>query len=454
MNVTIKNLGYVKDVSLDLDKKLTILCGPNNTGKTYVAYAIYGLMKFGQQGDAPEKLESIVKSLHKKGQIKFSVFDILLENQDYLEEIAREYTKRISNVFAADVNGNAFKDAKVQVVLNNTDLVRKSIFDKVIVEKIQIGSTTFKIEKERGTDEVSCILVTESNGGSVLNSTIPLHVINGVISGRLFHILLEAIFPDVYIAPVERIAINLFSKELSLKRVTLVDKLLALKEDDDDDPFDLMHRRATRYPTPIRDNLGIAEDLTNIQKNKSDFAFFADEIEKDILKGKITVSKEGEVQFSPEKVKRLKLPIHLTASVVKSLSSLVLYLRHLATEGDYIIIDEPELNLHPDNQIIIAQIIAKIVNKGFKVMISTHSDYMIREINNMIMANRNKELAAQYGYTQDIILKPEDVSAILFTYEKAKAVNLPVDETGFNVQTIDDITHSLNQRSQGLFLEI
>jgi predicted ATPase len=46
MNIEIKELGYVKNVQLDLDKDLTNLCGPNNTGKTYVAYAIYGLMRF------------------------------------------------------------------------------------------------------------------------------------------------------------------------------------------------------------------------------------------------------------------------------------------------------------------------------------------------------------------------------------------------------------------------
>ena len=61
MKIDIKELGYVKNVQLDLDKDLTILCGPNNTGKTYVAYAIYGLMKFRSELPKSKKVETEIK---------------------------------------------------------------------------------------------------------------------------------------------------------------------------------------------------------------------------------------------------------------------------------------------------------------------------------------------------------------------------------------------------------
>jgi predicted ATPase len=63
----------------------------------------------------------------------------------------------------------------------------------------------------------------------------------------------------------------------------------------------------------------------------------------------------------------------------------------LAQEGDFIIIDEPELNLHPDNQRKIARWLVRVVNAGFKVMITTHSDYIIREFNNLIMLQTAKD---------------------------------------------------------------
>lgn len=48
-------------------------------------------------------------------------------------------------------------------------------------------------------------------------------------------------------------------------------------------------------------------------------------------------------------------------------------------------IDEPELNLHPSNQRVIARFLAKLVNSGIRVIVSTHSDYFVKEINSLIM---------------------------------------------------------------------
>ena len=124
------------------------------------------------------------------------------------------------------------------------------------------------------------------------------------------------------------------------------------------DPFDFLFKRTTRYPLPIRDGLEIAEDMNNLQKKDGDYKDFAIEIEEELLQGK--------VQFTSNKAKSKKLPIHLTASIVKTLSSLVFYLKYLAKKNDLIIIDEPELNLHPDNQVILTRLFARLINNGFR----------------------------------------------------------------------------------------
>ena len=45
MKLQIKELGAIKEGTIDLSKKLNVFCGPNGTGKTYMAYTIYGLLK-------------------------------------------------------------------------------------------------------------------------------------------------------------------------------------------------------------------------------------------------------------------------------------------------------------------------------------------------------------------------------------------------------------------------
>jgi len=452
MKVDIKELGYVKNVQLDLNKDLTILCGPNNTGKTYVAYAIYGLMKFRSDLPKSKKISDEIKNLIEKGQIEIDIFELLTENNSsYLNTISKNYVKQISKVFASDET--LFSKTEIKIELGEITKLKNIILAEKISQEIgSRNGISVKIVKEVNSSIISCLLIEKKDKDTSNKYKIPISILLSFIADRIFNILIDFIFTKTYIAPAERIAINIFSKELSLKRNVLVDKLLELKEvGKDEDPFDLIKRRATRYPLPVRDSLEISEDLNNFKKNKSDFEYFADEIEREILKGQVIISKEGDVQFKPDKAKSMKLPIHLTASVVKSLSNLVIYFRHIATNGDFIIIDEPELNLHPDNQVIIARIIAKIVNKGFKVLISTHSDYIIREINNLIMLKQKPSFVNKYKYSEDYLLDFEKVGAVLFHYNNRKSLTLDVTETGFEVETIDTVINELNERSQDLY---
>ena len=41
MIITVKNLGVIKKAEFDTSKKLTVFCGPNSTGKTYLAFNFY-----------------------------------------------------------------------------------------------------------------------------------------------------------------------------------------------------------------------------------------------------------------------------------------------------------------------------------------------------------------------------------------------------------------------------
>ena len=103
----------------------------------------------------------------------------------------------------------------------------------------------------------------------------------------------------------------------------------------------------------------------------------------------------------------------MTASIIKTLSSLVVYLKHIANFNDLIIIDEPEINLHPSNQIIIARLLARLANKGFRLLISTHSDYIVREFNNLVILSQKDndsiiKVAKEYEYKEDEYIKIED----------------------------------------------
>ena len=93
--------------------------------------------------------------------------------------------------------------------------------NKIFAEKInqEIGirnSVSVKILKEINSSTITCILI--ENEKNINKHEIPTAILLDFIADRIFNILIDFIFPKTYIAPAERIAINIFSKELSLKR--------------------------------------------------------------------------------------------------------------------------------------------------------------------------------------------------------------------------------------------
>lgn len=454
MIIEINNLGFVKNVKVNLNKDLIVLCGSNNTGKTYVAYAIYGLMKHRSLDSKISSISNAIKTLPENGEVEIDLIKLLKDKgAEHFGRVAKRYVKELSNVFASP--DGTFEKTQIELQKGDTEKLKNNILEANV--EFQIGyakQISAKIIKPKGSSALKCILINNSKNGEKIEDA-PFSMFLDFLAEQIQGIYLGFFFHNPYIATAERVAINLFSKELSIKRNMLVDRLLELKDEGKSkDPLDLIRRRATRYPLPIRDSLEIAEDLNNFKKQTSQFSTFADEIESDVLKGKVVISKEGEVQFKPDANKRVTLPIHLSASIVKSLSNLVIYFRHLSRENDLIILDEPEMNLHPDNQVIVARIIGKMVNKGFKVIVNTHSDYIIKELNNLIMLSGKPKHREEYNYSTNEILKPEQVDAILFRYDnKRRGETLKVTEAGFEVDTIDEVINQLNSRSQSLYFD-
>ena len=271
---------------------------------------------------------------------------------------------------------------------------------------------------------------------------------------RLFPKILRS---PVHMLPMERSSINIFSKELSLNRTKLLEKLLRAS-DQTEDMLNLARQRVNRYAKPIRDNLKIAEDLNYLAKNTSEFNHLAEELEKNVLGGKIHVSQYGDLNYSLDHAPNVTLGMELSNSTVGSLSSLVFYLRHLAEKGDTLIIDEPELSLHPDNQRVIARFFGSLVNTGFKLIISTHSDYIVREISNLIMLSKKSRKTAglrkKYGYTKEQVLQPQQVGAYLFKRGEPGPQSIEITETGLEISTIDEVVADLNQSSQDIYFSL
>lgn len=259
---------------------------------------------------------------------------------------------------------------------------------------------------------------------------------------------------------VERNSIYTFKTELSLSRNELIDRIQQNSDRSELDIFDIVNSSSRRYPLAVRSSLRIANDLENVQKFNGQYYQFAEQIEQGILHGEVKITRNGDVEFISEKAGKSKhLPIHMASSIVKTMSSLVIYLKHIARRGDLLIIDEPEMNFHPDVQIALTRIFATLSKTGLRLIVSTHSDYMVREVNNLIMAGtlypRDAQIVNKLGYDQSMLLTKDDVTVKYFHYGKSKrlldVVDIKVEDDGFAVESIDNTINSQNRITETLF---
>ncbi len=134
------------------------------------------------------------------------------------------------------------------------------------------------------------------------------------------------------------------------------------------------------------------------------------------------------------------------------MSDLYFFLRHRAQKNQLLIIDEPESHLDTANQIQFARLLARTVNAGLKVLITTHSDYIVKEINNLLMLsepfNDKPKVLKKYKYSEHDFLKPDSVRA--YVAEKNGLTRCPIEKYGIDMPVFDTTIDTINRVSSEL----
>ena len=194
------------------------------------------------------------------------------------------------------------------------------------------------------------------------------------------------------------------------------------------------------------------------RKEDAQFEEVARLIEKQLNRGhslKVATNAVGGKSLQIAVPKGPRLPLHNASSSLKQLTPLLLYLRHKARRGDLLVIDEPEANLHPENQVKLLEILAILVNLGVKVLLTTHSPYLMAHLNNLILGDPDPAISRRqkkFLYLKDTraFLKPEEVSAYELRPQvdgNTELINLHDTEYGtIEYTTLGDLFSDLRAR--------
>ena len=412
LTVRLKNIGILKQAEFSLGD-LTIICGENNTGKTYATYALYGFLKSWHQFIRfPISDAQIEQSLRERIKIELSQ-----ATDDMLTEACKKYTEQLHKIFAAPED--AFQDSKFRLLTDKINIEDKK-FNSILTSH---QNPAFIFAKDKGSKEA--ILTkrieeeqeTEIDTDSV-KSAIDFIIIDDIFSGS---------FPRPFIVSAERTGISTFRKELNFARSRLLKEMAGA--DRDIDPRQLLSKGYQRYPTPIEADVDFMSQLQDIAKSKSFIAKEHPDILEDfadIIGGEYVITQNDQLYYIP-KGTRSKLTMVESSSSTRALLDLSFYLNCIAEKGNLLMVDEPELSLHPENQRRIAKLFARLVNIGVKVFVTTHSDYIIKELNTLIMLNHDKphlkQVAKENGYQDSELINVDQVK--VYIAEKAL---LPLEE--------------------------
>lgn len=386
MQLKFNKLGILDQGDVKLSD-LTIICGENNMGKTYVSYLIYCVMKNIpyfvriEMGDA-------VKNLKEHGSFELNIKKNMSEDWNRIIKDALVKLKNnlpdmlaISNVDNLELELNFdYKEKWIQKEFSKTHYIGDAnivISKKADSEDVQI----FLTYGERITGELFSKISSELDG--FIEIIINQSILSSILSEEIF---------DTFIVSSERTGIamfkNIFNIANSRHGMYSEGKIKNEKE-----------RLDLTISLPVQDNMEFMIQLNSIEKKKGDlYEKNKEEIDvrlEEIISGSYSVDKNGNVYYKPSK-SRKKLQMNETSSSIKALLPIWYWIKHLASEGDMLIIDEPELNLHPKNQRLLARLLAYLVSKDIKVFITTHSDYIINEFNILIRIHENKNKLGEF----------------------------------------------------------
>jgi len=453
MKISFENVGAIRQAELELGD-LTIVCGKNNTGKTYVTYATFGFLDYWHSSLKISIPSEIVTQVMEKGSISVPIRDFAKNAPEILEEASKQFSKNIDKVFAG--NESIFESSIVKV---HAERSKNCHTNKVNFQAGSANKAFLEVTSTEEDENLTISLLVDKSSEDLP----PRSFIESMISAAIRDLVFKDKMPRPFIASAERTGSAIFQKELDFTRSRLVDMI---GEKDSSFSFtSLLGGFKAEYPTPVKKNVDFIRGLSNIKNKEGLFSKQHPEVLehfKSIIGGEYKVSKDDEIQFIPNNKKSLKLSLVESSSAVRSLLDIGFYLRHIAQAGDIVIVDEPELNLHPHNQRKVARLFAMLVNYGIKVFITTHSDYIIREINTLIQFSqkdpRINEIAKREGYGENESIKSEKIKVYIAKEASIKLpnrvrktkcntlVSAPIDEKrGIEIETFDNTIEELNR---------
>ena len=173
LKIRLKNLGILKYAEFSLGD-LTLICGENNTGKTYAAYTLHGFLQLWRGLIDFGVSDTQIRSLLTDGGIKIGLEGYVEKANQMFVETCDRYTAELDRLVFAAPEGR-FRNSEFHI---QTETI--NVRDKEFTHEIGIISARFlAYSKKKGSEDVTVNLVIDKEIGQQID---PDFVIDWTIS--------------------------------------------------------------------------------------------------------------------------------------------------------------------------------------------------------------------------------------------------------------------------------
>jgi predicted ATPase len=389
MIIELQNFGPIKSFKFDTSKDMHAIFGKNNIGKSYAISAVYLILK-----GLKEQLEENPNESDYAGSLKLISSTDEIYKYDSQEEGSLNYIERtfiaslnksFENTFdiknLKNINSSNQKPAiKIDIEDLEIDLLFSSNLFKLILTKISFGSYT-TIDKTVIPNQVK----TYNKKDILINQK---DIFWGIPQLEVFHSnlqylkkVIEKELAAIFYLPASRSglynALNSFGAifaELSKNRNFIRNKI-----------------EIPNISEPISDYFLNLNTIDKAQANEHYLKHF-EEIEQEILKGKITLDNESKKYYYVPTGTDMRLELSFTSSMISEIAPIIAHLKYIipleSDKPSILFIEEPEAHLHPEIQILLIEYFVKLSKGNVKIVMTSHSNYIFNKLSNLLIANK------------------------------------------------------------------
>ena len=456
VEIAVRHFGPIAEGKVDL-RPLTVFVGPSNTGKTYfgtLIYALHGVFSGFSRVSLSSILAPLIEKTGNGSQSGISVsaaasllvethlrFNKFLESKrpftfaDLPRDIRKwiqESSKR-SELFRHELTVELRRCFDIKAV---SELIQSTEENEMTVGlKVSEETQEFWHFKMRATD-------SGSSTEGAFNEDMAIVLSVDEPSGR---------FPEFFLG-LKRAARQRYYLPAARSGIIQSHRVIASSLVDWATRLGVVPLEVPTFSGVIADFIKNLILYDEVDEPDERITSLADALESEVLAGQIFMKprRGGYPEFFYRSGK-LKEEIRLTrvSSMVSELAPLVLLLRGGIGPGDMLIIEEPEAHLHPGAQSEMALTLARLIRTGVRVVITTHSDWLLKEIANLIRLGELKQKGEirEHEDIQANWLLPEEVG--VWWFQKDGVVKPIPFERGYGVEPADyeDVADELYNRS-------